>query len=49
MSCHELRIEEGRPLQERMCQLCNRAVEDERHFVVSCPRLETVENPSMIK
>ena len=44
ISCHKLRIEEGRykklPLQERICQLCNVEVEDEKHFVMSCSKLE---------
>ena len=45
ISCHKLHIEEGRyrkiPLQERICQLCNVEVEDEKHFVLSCSKLET--------
>ena len=28
-------------LQERICQLCNVEVEDEKHFVLSCSKLET--------
>ena len=44
ISCHKLHIEEGRyrkiPLQERICQLCNVEVEDEKHFVLSCSKLE---------
>ena len=39
ISCHKLHIEEGRyrkiPLQEKICQLCNVEVEDEKHFVLS--------------
>ena len=45
ISCHKLHIEEGRyrkiPLQERICQLCSVKVEDEKHFVLSCSKLET--------
>ena len=37
-----LEIEVGRyrdiPLKERICQLCNNAVEDEIHFLCECPR-----------
>ena len=44
ISCHKLHIEEGRyrkiPLQERTCQLCYVEVEDEKHFVLSCSKLE---------
>ena len=43
--CHKLHIEEGRyrkiTLPERICQLCNVEVEDEKHFVLSCSKLET--------
>ena len=45
ISCHKLHIEEGRyrkvPLQERICQLCNVEVEDEKHFMLPCSKLET--------
>ena len=45
ISCYKLHIEEGRyrkiPLQERICQLCNVEVEDEKYFVLSCSKLET--------
>ena len=43
--CHKLHIEECRyrkiPPQERICQLCNVEVEDEKHFVLSCSKLDT--------
>ena len=45
ISCHKLHTEDGRyrkiPLQERICQLCSVEVEDEKHFVLSCSKLET--------
>lgn len=44
ISCHKLFIEEGRyrkiPIQERICQLCHTDIEDEKHFILSCPILE---------
>ena len=47
ISAHFLRIETGRytvpkktPIEERICQLCNNSVEDEKHFVLECPFLQ---------
>jgi hypothetical protein len=44
---NRLRIEKGRyqglPAEERVCEFCNKGeVEDERHFVLSCPLYSTV-------
>ena len=42
-------IEEGRhkklSLQERICQLCKVEVEDEKHFVMYCSKLEACRKP----
>ena len=43
---HGLRIETGRydklPVEDRRCLLCAEAVEDELHYLVRCPRLESI-------
>ena len=40
ISSHDLHIEKGRHrktlLNERKCFLCNKSVEDEKHFVMEC-------------
>jgi hypothetical protein len=43
ISAHQLRVELGRytvprktPFENRICEICNREVEDEKHFVMSC-------------
>ena len=46
ISAHDLEIEKGRyyniPPDKRYCKLCkNDAVEDEIHFLLQCPKLET--------
>ena len=47
LSCHQLMIEKGRHLRprlerfERKCPNCKNAVEDECHFITSCPLYST--------
>ena len=47
LSCHELMIEKGRhyrpipPRPERKCPHCKNTVEDECHFITSCPLYST--------
>ena len=47
LSCHPLMIEKGRhqkiPLQrsERTCQFCDSVIEDECHFITTCPKYDT--------
>ena len=49
LSNHKLRIETGRhdklPKEQRTCELCNNGIEDEIHFMVSCPELYTLRKP----
>ena len=48
ISSHDLHIEKGRHrkiiLSERKCFLCNKFVEDEKHFVVECFSLSAHRN-----
>ena len=50
---HQLEIELGRHKHqsecERICKLCNENVEDEIHFLLSCPKLESVRAPFIKK
>ena len=43
ISAHKLEIETGRytktTREERLCKLCSLEVEDELHFIMSCPKL----------
>ena len=41
-----LAVETGRfrsiPLENRLCELCNSSVEDEKHFICQCPLFSTL-------
>ena len=49
LSNHKLLIEVGRhmnlPKEERICEICNKGVEDEIHFLVKCDLYETLRKP----
>lgn len=45
VSSHNLNIEKGRyigvKVNDQVCELCKESVEDEMHFLIKCPHLET--------
>ena len=49
LSNHKLRIEVGRhmnlPKEERICEMCNKGIEDEIHFLVKCDFYKTLRKP----
>ena len=51
LSCHPLMIEKGRhqkpplPRPERTCHYCPSEIEDELHFITSCPRYDNERIP----
>ena len=46
VSSHQLEIETGRAAQiprlQRLCRLCHTGVEDEEHFVCTCPAYQSI-------
>lgn len=52
-SCHDLEIERGRytgiKAENRKCQICNNAVEDELHFLLKCNTLKEIRSPYLSK
>ena len=44
ISAHNLQIEKGRhsniPVDKRICKQCKTAIEDEAHFLISCPKYQ---------
>ena len=48
ISAHDLEIERGRyygtEVDQRICKLCKTEVEDETHFLLQCPQLNTARN-----
>lgn len=53
ISAHDLKIERGRylglPVEERLCDLCKKNIEDEIHFMFNCPCLEILTRPFIKK
>ena len=51
ISAHNLAIEKGRhqniPLNERICKLCKLEIEDEIHFLLQCPILNSFRTEAM--
>jgi hypothetical protein len=51
ISAHNLEIEKGRhqniPLNERICKLCKLEIEDEIHFLLQCPILNSLRTEAM--
>ena len=51
ISAHNLEIEKGRhqniPLNERICKLCKLEIEDEIHFLLQCPILNSFRTEAM--
>jgi hypothetical protein len=51
ISAHNLEIEKGRhqniPLHERICKLCKLEIEDEIHFLLQCPILNSFRTEAM--
>ena len=51
ISAHNLEIEKGRhqniPLNERICKLCKLEIEDEIHFLLQCPTLNSFRTEAM--
>ena len=49
LSNHKLMIEKGRhgnlKPHERLCQVCKDCIEDETHFLITCPLYETLRKP----
>ena len=52
-SCHGLEIERGRytgiKAENRKCQICNNAIEDELHFLLKCNTLKEIRSPYLSK
>jgi hypothetical protein len=49
ISAHNLNIEKGRyigtKVEDRICNLCKNNIEDEVHFLITCPLLEKFREP----
>jgi hypothetical protein len=49
ISAHNLNIEKGRYIgtkdEDRICNLCKNNIEDEVHFLITCPLLEKFREP----
>ena len=52
-SNHSLQIEKGRhsntPRKDRICQLCNKQVETEKHLLTYCPKFNSIRHPDLTK
>jgi hypothetical protein len=48
ISVHSLNIETGRynstPREQRLCKFCPSSVEDEKHFILHCPKYQNIRN-----
>ena len=48
ISAHSLNIETGRyngtPHEQRLCKFCPSSVEDEKHFILHCPKYQNIRN-----
>ena len=48
ISAHNLNIETGRynstPREQRLCKFCPSSVEDEKHFILHCPKYQNIRN-----
>jgi hypothetical protein len=48
ISAHSLNIETGRynstPREQRLCKFCPSSVEDEKHFILHCPKYQNIRN-----
>jgi hypothetical protein len=48
ISAHSLNIETGRynstPCEQRLCTFCLSLVEDEKHFILHCPKYQNIRN-----
>ena len=48
ISAHSLNIETGRynsiPREQRLCTFCLSLVEDEKHFILHCPKHQNIRN-----
>ena len=50
---HHLEIEKGRyynvKIEDRICKLCDKEIEDKIHFLLSCEKLDHIRKPFLIK
>ena len=48
ISAHSLNIETGRynstPREQHLCKFCPSSVEDEKHFILHCPKYQNIRN-----
>jgi hypothetical protein len=48
ISAHSLNIETGHcnstPREQRLCKFCPSSVEDEKHFILHCPKYQIIRN-----